>query len=86
MRAIVVDRFGPPEVLELSEVAEPQPGPGEVLVRLHAIGVNFAETERRRGLYDPPPLPWIPGKEGAGLVESVGPETDPAWLGERVAF
>jgi NADPH2:quinone reductase len=86
MRAIVVDRFGPPEVLELSEVAEPQPGPGEVLVRLHAIGVNFAETERRRGLYDPPPLPWIPGKEGAGLVESAGPETDPAWLGERVAF
>ena len=86
MRAIRIDRFGPPEVLVPCEVPEPAPGPGEVLVRLHAIGVNFADTERRRGIYDPPPLPWIPGREGAGVVEAVGSGTDPAWLSARVAF
>lgn len=86
LRAIVADRFGPPEVLVPREVAVPEPGPGQVRVRLHAVGVNFAETERRRGIYDPPPLPWIPGREGAGVVEAVGPDTEDAWLGERVAF
>ncbi|HEV7517184.1 MAG TPA: zinc-binding dehydrogenase [Thermoanaerobaculia bacterium] len=86
MRAIVVDRFGPPEVMALREVAEPEPGPGQVRVRLEAVGVNFADTERRRGVYDRRPLPWIPGSEGAGVVESVGPGTDPAWGGSRVAF
>jgi NADPH:quinone reductase len=86
MRAIVVDRFGPPDVLVLSEIPEPAPGPGDVLVRLHAVGVNFAETERRRGIYDPPSMPWIPGREGAGVVEALGPGTDPSWQGARVAF
>jgi len=86
MRAIVVDRLGSPDVLVLREAPEPSPGPGDVLVRLHAIGVNFAETERRRGTYDPPPLPWIPGREGAGVVEALGPGTDPTWQGARVAF
>jgi NADPH2:quinone reductase len=57
-----------------------------VLVRLHAIGVNFSDTERRRGAYDPPALPWIPGNEGAGVVEDVGAGVEPAWLGRRVAF
>jgi NADPH2:quinone reductase len=57
-----------------------------VLVRVHAIGVNFADTERRRGVYDPPALPWIPGNEAAGVVEAVGYGVDPAWSGRRVAF
>jgi NADPH2:quinone reductase len=86
MRAIVVDRFGPPEVMTLREVAEPEPGPGQVRVRLRAIGVNFADTERRRGVYDRRPLPWIPGSEGAGVVEAVGPGTDSVWSGARVGF
>ena len=64
----------------------PEPGPGEVLVRLHAAGVNFSDTERRRGVYDPPRLPWIPGNEAAGVVEGLGAGVDPAWLGRRVAF
>ncbi|MGH7428792.1 MAG: zinc-binding dehydrogenase, partial [Candidatus Methylomirabilaceae bacterium] len=64
----------------------PQPGPGEVLVLLQAIGVNFSDTERRRGVYDPPALPWIPGNEAAGVVEALGPDVEPTWLGRRVAF
>jgi NADPH2:quinone reductase len=57
-----------------------------VLVRLHSIGVNFSDTERRRGAYDPPELPWIPGNEAAGVVEAVGAGVEPEWRGRRVAF
>jgi NADPH2:quinone reductase len=86
MRAIVADTLGDPGVLTLRSRPTPQPGPGEVLVRLQAIGVNFSDTERRRGVYDPPALPWIPGNEAAGLVEALGSEVEPDWLGRRVAF
>jgi NADPH2:quinone reductase len=86
MRAIVVQRLGPPEVLELGEAPAPEPGPGQVLVRLHAAGVNFSDTERRRGLYAGLALPWIPGTEGAGRVAAVGPGVEPALLARRVAF
>lgn len=86
MRAIVVQRLGPPEVLELSEAPVPEPGPGQVLVRLHAVGVNFSDTERRRGVYPAFDLPWIPGTEGAGRVVAVGPDTEPGLLDRRVAF
>ena len=86
MRAIVVRALGGPEVLALATAAMPEPGPGEVLVRVEAIGVNFTETERRRGTYEPPPLPWIPGNEAAGVVERLGPAVEEHWLGRRVAF
>jgi len=86
MQAIVVHALGGPEVLALRTHPTPRPGPGEVLVRLHAVGVNFSDTERRRGVYDPPALPWIPGNEAAGIVEGLGSGVDPAWLGRRVAF
>jgi NADPH2:quinone reductase len=86
MRAIVVQALGGPDVLTLGATDMPRPGPGEVLVRLHAIGVNFSDTERRRGTYDPPELPWIPGNEAAGVVEAVGPGVERQWLGRRVAF
>ena len=86
MRAIVVNRVGGPEVLELAEVAAPVAGPGEVLVRIAAIGVNFADTERRRAIYRPPTLPWIPGHEAAGRIEAVGAGVDAALIGEPVAY
>jgi NADPH2:quinone reductase len=86
MQAIVVHALGEPDVLVLRTHPTPEPGPGEVLVRLHAIGVNFSDTERRRGVYDPPSLPWIPGNEAAGVVETLGPGVDPVWRGRRVAF
>lgn len=86
MRAIVVHTLGDPDVLTLGSRPVPEPGPGEVLVRVHAVGVNFSDTERRRGIYDPPVLPWTPGNEAAGTVEGIGPGVDPAWIGRRVAF
>ncbi|HJR17990.1 MAG TPA: alcohol dehydrogenase catalytic domain-containing protein, partial [Gemmatimonadales bacterium] len=67
MRAVIVHTLGDPDVLTLGTTDIPRPGPGEVLIRLHAIGVNFSDTERRRGAYDAPQLPWIPGNEGAGV-------------------
>ncbi|MCP3104028.1 zinc-binding dehydrogenase, partial [Myxococcus sp. K15C18031901] len=85
MKAIRYHEVGGPEVLRLEEVPAPTPGPGEVLIRVKAAGVNFADTERRRGLYDAnAPLPRILGSEAAGLVEQVGPGVDTSWLGRRV--
>src|SRR5215213_6309208 len=86
MRAIVVSTFGDPDVLQLQEVPRPVPARGQVLVRLQRIGVNFSDTERQRGSYGSQALPWIPGGEGAGVVEEVGEEVDPELRGERVAF
>jgi NADPH:quinone reductase len=86
MRAIVVQKLGPPEVLELREVPVPEPGPGQVLVRLQAVGVNFSDTERRRGVYAGLELPWIPGTEGAGRIEAVGQDVARTLLDQRVAF
>ncbi|HKH44827.1 MAG TPA: zinc-binding dehydrogenase [Thermoanaerobaculia bacterium] len=86
MRAIIATSLGDPDVLQLGEAPRPDPGPGEVLVRLYRVGVNFSDTERRRGVYRKPPLPWIPGNEGAGVVEEVGEGVDPALRGQRVAF
>ncbi len=74
MRAVRVHTFGGPEVLRLEEVADPRPpGEGEVLVRLHAAGVNPVETYVRSGQYAAlPALPYTPGNDGAGVVEAVG--------------
>lgn len=86
MKAIIATALGDPEVLQLGEAPRPEPAAGQVLVRLHKIGINFSDTERRRGIYRVPPLPWIPGGEGAGVVEAVGEGVEPEWIGERVAF
>lgn len=85
MKAIRYHEVGSPEVLRLEEVPDPVPGLGEVRIRVRAAGVNFADTERRRGLYDAHvPLPRILGSEAAGEVESVGPGVDAGWRGRRV--
>lgn len=85
MRAIRVHETGGPEVLRLEELPVPEPGPGEVLVRLEAIGVNFIDTYKRKGLY-PVPLPFTLGEEGAGVVEKVGEGVVGVRPGDRVAF
>jgi NADPH2:quinone reductase len=73
MRAIRVDQFGGPEVLRLVHVPDPKPGTGEVVVRLRAAGVNPFEAYTRTGNYVRlPELPYTPGADGAGVVESVG--------------
>jgi NADPH:quinone reductase len=73
MKAILVHEFGGPEVLKLEEVATPKPSAGEVLVRIHAAGVNPYDTYMRAGTYAvKPTLPYTPGSDGAGTVEAVG--------------
>jgi NADPH2:quinone reductase len=74
MRAVRVHSFGEPDVLQVEEVADLRPpGPGEVLVRLHAAGVNPVDAYMRSGQYAAlPPLPYTPGSDGAGVVEAVG--------------
>lgn len=72
MRAMVVRRYGPPEVFESQEVPDPQPKAGEVLIRVKAVGVNFADLLQRMGIYPGTPKPpFIPGLEIAGVVEKV---------------
>ncbi|RJO68294.1 quinone oxidoreductase [Nocardia panacis] len=85
MRAIQVSENGGPEVLRYAEVADPQPGPGELLVRTEAIGVNFIDTYIRIGRY-PTALPYIPGAEGSGVVTAVGSGVTEFTLGDRVAW
>jgi NADPH2:quinone reductase len=85
MRAIRFDRTGGPEVLELVEVETPTPGPGQVLVRHVAIGLNFIDTYHRSGLY-PVKLPCIPGGEAAGEVEAIGEGVTRFKPGDRVAY
>jgi NADPH2:quinone reductase len=85
MRAIVYSEFGGPEVLKFEERPTPTPGPGQALVKMAAIGVNFIEVYQRLGWYKIP-LPAIPGSEGAGVIEAVGPGVTEARPGDRVAF
>jgi NADPH2:quinone reductase len=85
MKAIHVHEFGDPEVLRLEEVPTPQPGPGELLVRMHAVGVNPVETYIRAGTYARlPELPYTPGNDGAGVVEYVGSGVTEFKPGDRV--
>lgn len=84
-RAVVVHAFGGPEVLTLEERVLPAPGPGQVLVRQHAVGLNFIDVYHRTGLY-PNPLPLVPGSEGAGEVLAVGEGVDGLRTGDRIAY
>ena len=84
MKAIRVHQFGGPEVLRLEEGPPPQPGPGQALVRVHAIGVNPVETYQRSGSNPAIKLPWTPGTDAAGLIEVVGPEVKKWKAGDRV--
>ena len=83
MQAIQVQQHGGPEVLTPVELDRPDPGPGEVLIELAAVGVNFIDCYHRTGLY-PSALPFIPGSEGAGRVVAVGPDVDTVRVGDRV--
>ncbi len=85
MKAILVREFGGPEVLKLEEVPTPRPAVGQVLVRMHAAGVNPYDTYMRNGVYAvKPPLPYTPGSDGAGVVEAVGEGVNKAKPGDRV--
>jgi NADPH2:quinone reductase len=85
MKAIQVHKFGGPEVLEVHEIPKPKPGPGQILVRVRAAGVNPYDTYMRNGTYAiKPPLPYTPGSDAAGTVEAVGEAVKKFRGGERV--
>jgi NADPH2:quinone reductase len=83
--AVRISRHGGPEVIELVEAEVPDPGPGELRVRNHAIGLNFLDIYYRSGLYNAP-LPHGLGSEGAGEVEAVGAGVHGFKAGDRVAY
>ncbi|HEX9345288.1 MAG TPA: NADPH:quinone reductase [Candidatus Acidoferrum sp.] len=85
MKAILVREFGGPEVLRLEEVPTPKPAAGQVLVRIHAAGVNPYDTYMRAGTYAvKPPLPYTPGSDGAGVVAVIGDGVTKVKPGDRV--
>jgi NADPH2:quinone reductase len=85
VKAIRVHEFGAPEVLRLEDVPTPSPAAGQVLVRVKAVGVNPYDTYMRSGTYAiKPPLPYTPGSDAAGPVESVGPGVTTVKPGDRV--
>ena len=86
MKAVVADPTGGPENLQYMDVPKPEPGEGEVLVKLEAIGVNFIDTYFRTGLYKAPEQPVRLGSEGAGIIEATGKGVTRWRKGQRVAY
>ena len=85
MMAIRIHEYGDPDVLRYEEAPRPDPGPGEVLVRLHAAGVNYIDTYHRQGLY-PVNFPFTLGVEGSGVVAETGSGVYSVAPGDRVAY
>jgi len=85
MRGILIRRYGGPEVLEYGELPDPEPGPGEVLIRVRVAGVNFTDVYQRTGTY-PGTLPFTPGVEGVGTVEKLGNGVTSVRMGDRVGW
>ena len=85
MKAIQVQALGGPEVMQLVDLPMPTPGPGEVLVKLTAAGVNFTDIYKRSGQYAGQ-VPYTPGEEGSGIVTALGPNVHDVQVGDHVAF
>ncbi|NQU28840.1 MAG: zinc-binding dehydrogenase [Candidatus Marinimicrobia bacterium] len=85
MKAIVLRKHGNVENLQIREIAEPQPGSGEVRVKLQAIGLNYAEIQSRKGLYGwAPKLPYVLGMEGFGQIDAIGEDVENHSVGDHV--
>jgi NADPH2:quinone reductase len=85
VKAIRFEQYGDPGVLEPADVPTPAPGPGEVLIRVESVGINYADTARRRNQYlERTPLPFVLGGEIAGTVEALGPGVSTPAPGTRV--
>ncbi len=85
MKQIVITKYGGPDVLEVQESRDPTPSAGEVLIKVKAVGVNFADILARKGLYpDAPKPPCVVGYEVSGTVETAGPGVDSSILGKSV--
>jgi NADPH:quinone reductase len=85
-KAMVVHAVGGPEQLRWEEVPEPKAGPGEVVLRQTAVGVNFVDVYFRTGLYKAASLPFVAGQEAAGVVEAIGPGVTDLGVGDRVVY
>ena len=72
MKGIRAHEIGGPEVLKYEDIPDPRPGPGQALVDIRAIGVNYTDVSSRKGTNPPASFPWTPGREAAGIVKSVG--------------
>ena len=86
MKAIRAYEIGGPEVLKLEDIPEPTAGPGEAVVDLKSIGVNYTDVSSRKGTNQPPSFPWTPGREGCGVVTAVGEGVTEVVVGDRVAY
>merc|ERR1712023_521289 len=84
-KSIIITKNGGPEVLELQDVNVSAPGPDEIKVTNHAIGLNYIDTYHRSGLY-PVELPSNIGIEGAGIIEKIGPDVKDFKVGDKVAY
>jgi NADPH2:quinone reductase len=84
-KAIVIEQYGGPEVLNIKNIEIGDPGPGQALVRIGVAGVNFVDINHRRGTY-PRTLPFVPGLEAAGVVEAIGEGVTNVKPGDRVAY
>ena len=85
-KAIRIHTHGGPEVMKYEDVPTPEPGPGEALIKHHAVGLNYIDVYFRTGLYKAPAMPLIIGQEGAGVVVSVGAGVTVVKPGDRVAY
>ncbi len=86
MKSIKAHKTGGPEVLVYEDSEEPTPGPGEALVDIKAIGVNYTDVASRKGTNPPASFPWIPGREAAGVVTAAGDGVSEVTVGDRVAY
>lgn len=85
MKHIRVHEYGEPEVMHLEDAPMPEPGAGQVRVKIGAAGINYIDIYQRSGLYKPP-LPFTPGQEGAGIIDALGEGVEGVNVGERTAF
>ena len=86
MKAIRIHELGGPEVLRYEDCPEPTPGPGQALIDVQAIGVNFVDVNTRRGPNPSPILPMIPGREAAGVVSAIGEGVSEVTVGDLVVY
>ncbi|UFS72012.1 NADPH:quinone reductase [Geomonas sp. RF6] len=84
MKGIAIGSFGEPEIMKLADLPDPHPGPGQVVVKVAAAGVNPVDTYIRSGIYGEVPFPFTPGIDGAGIIEAVGEGVRHRKVGERV--
>lgn len=86
MKTVRIHQTGGPETLRYEDAPEPSPGPGQALIEIKTIGVNYTDVSSRKGVNPPDAFPWTPGREAAGIVTATGPGVTEVAPGDRVAY